>query len=130
MDWKLCFCSCSICKKQFLAPNGHYSLCSRACRAEQNKLNKREFDARSKEKDYEMDYRRIYHHMHYRLNSLKAQENVSEELRMEADNQFKAFRKEAIRRKKTIKTDEDRKAYQDWLFEEEKKFEKTCVHND
>lgn len=127
ITWNLCFCECTACGKPFLAPSRHYRLCSKACRTEQNRVNKRLFDFRARGNGYDIDYKNVSQRMRNRLNKLKKQEGISEEKCMEAEMKFDAFRKDAIRRKKTIKTDEDRKVYRDWLFEEERKFEKICV---
>ena len=57
MKWDLCFCKCSNCGKVFIATSRHHSLCSKACRVEKNRQNKRMFDARARENGYDIDYK-------------------------------------------------------------------------
>lgn len=127
MEWNLCFCECSICGKMFLAPNRHYSLCSKACHTEQNRQNKRQFDVRAKKNGYDIDYKNTSQRMRNRLNNLRKQIGASEEKYTLAENQFEVFRKDAVARKKQIRNEEDRKAFQNWLFEQEREFEKVCM---
>lgn len=127
MEWNLCFCECSICGKMFLAPNRHYSLCSKACHTEQNRQNKRQFDARAKENGYDVDYKNTSQRMRNSLNKLKKQAGISAERCAEVEKWFAVFRKNAVAQKKQIRNEEDRKAFQNWLFEQERKFEKFCM---
>ena len=55
------------------------------------------------------------------------QEGIPEEQRKNAEMNFEEFREEAKRRKKRIENAEDRRAFRDWLFDQERKFEKICV---
>lgn len=128
MEWNLCYCRCSVCGKLFLAPSKHYSLCSKACRTEQNRQNKRQFDARAKNNGYDIPYKNTCQRMRNRLNKLKAQENIPDEKKAEMEKTFEAFRKEAVSRKKKLRNGEDRKEYQNWLFEQERTFEKDCAN--
>lgn len=125
-DWGLCFSKCDICGKVFVAPSGHYSLCSEACRKEKGRQNKREFDARARANKYDVDYRNSYQLIHNWLKRLRKAEGIPVERKEQADASFKAFRTEALRRKKKITTKADHKAFVDWLFEQERVFEKLC----
>ena len=126
MEWDLCYCRCSVCRKMFLAPNKHYSLCSKACHTEQNRENKRQFDARAKKNGYDIPYKNTCQRMRNRLNKLKKQANIPDEKKTEMEQTFEAFRKEAVSRKKKLRNEEDRKEYQNWLFEQEHAFEDAC----
>lgn len=126
-EWNLCFRRCSNCGKMFVAPNRHHTLCSTACHQERNRQNKREFDERAKINRYDIDYKNTSQRMRNRLNKLRKQEGIPEEQRKNAEMNFEEFREEAKRRKKRIKNAEDRRAFRDWLFDQERKFEKICV---
>lgn len=128
MEWKLCVCQCSICSKMFLAPSRHYSLCGKACHAEQNRQNKRQFDARAKKNGYDIDYKNTSQRMRNRLNKLRKQTGTSQEKYAAAKKQFEVFRKDAVAKKKQIHDDKDRREFQNWLFEQERKFEKVCAN--
>lgn len=127
MNWKMCFCRCSNCGKVFVATSGHYSLCSSACHTEKNRQNKREFDARAKEKGYDIDYKNVCQRMRNRLNKMNGLPKYPDGKRTEARNWFDAFRTEAIRRKKKIGGEADYRPYRDWLFEMEREFERICA---
>lgn len=43
LDWHTCIRVCEICGKHFAADSAHHSLCSDACRKEQNRLNKQAY---------------------------------------------------------------------------------------
>jgi len=127
MKWDLCFCKCSNCGKVFIATSRHHSLCSKACRVEKNRQNKRMFDARARENGYDIDYKNACQRMRNRLNKLGKQTHIPEEQRKRVEWNFEAFRKEAIQRKKRIKDTEDYRAFRDWMFDEERKFEQVCA---
>ena len=63
--------------------------------------------------------------MRNRINQFRKQ-NVSQELQEQVDAAFKAFQKDAIEKKKAIKTKEDSKNFVDWLFEQEKIINDLC----
>lgn len=125
-DWELCFCKCCVCGKIFLAPSRHYSLCSEACRKEKNRQNKREFDARARANKYDVDYKNAYQRMHNRMNSLWKTDGFSKKQLEQVEAGLKAFCAAAVQKKKIIKTPEEYKAFVDWLFEQERAFEKLC----
>ncbi len=125
-DWGLCFCKCDNCGRIFLAPSKHYSLCSEDCRKEKSRQNKREFDARARENKYDLDYRNAYQRMHSRLKSLRKTEGISQMRMEQVEAGLRSFCSAAVQRKKKIKTTEDYKAFVDWLFEQERNFEKLC----
>ena len=63
--------------------------------------------------------------MRNRINQFRKQ-TVSQELQEQLDAAFKAFQKDAIEKKKAIKTKEDSKNFVDWLFEQEKIINDLC----
>lgn len=129
-DWGLCFCKCCVCGKIFLASSRHYSLCGENCRKEKSRQNKREFDARARENKYDVDYKNTYQRMRNRLNGLRKTESVSQFQMEQAENGLGSFCSAAVQRKKKIKTPEDYKAFVDWLFEQERVFEKLCENRE
>ena len=56
-DWGLYFRKCKICGKVFLAKSQRYGLCSDKCRKKQSLQNKREFDERARENNYDLLYK-------------------------------------------------------------------------
>lgn len=56
-DWGLYFRKCKICGKVFLAKSQRYELCSDKCRKKQSLQNKREFDERARENNYDLLYK-------------------------------------------------------------------------
>lgn len=126
-DWGFCICKCDNCGGTFLAPSKHHSLCSEACKKERSRQNKREFDARARENKYDVDYKNTSQRMRNRLNGLRKKESISEDKLAQIEAMFKAFCSETIQRKKQIKTHEDYKVFVDWLFEQEREFEKLWV---
>ena len=120
-----CYCKCSVCERIFLAPSGHHSLCSDACRKSKSLQNKREFDERARKNLYNAECKNTTQRMRNRMNRLMKMD-VSEELKLRVADAFKAFQKEASARKKTIKSESDSKKYINWLFEQERKFEEFC----
>ena len=65
--------------------------------------------------------------MRNRLNKLKNRTGISKGKCAEAESQFELFRKDAVAKKKQIQNDEDRREFQNWLFEQERKFEEVCM---
>lgn len=126
-DWKLCFCNCTNCKTVFVAPSKHYSLCSNACRQVQRRQNKRAFDERAQSNGYDIDYKNVTQRMRNRLSSLKKQPDVTTVELQKAQETFVSFRGSALERKKNVKTPEDRKEFQNWLFAQERAFEDICL---
>ena len=120
-----CYCKCSVCERIFLAPSGHHSLCSDACRKSKSLQNKREFDERARKNLYNAECKNTTQRMRNRMNRLMKMD-VPEEQKLRVADAFKAFQKEASARKKTIKSESDSKKYINWLFDQERKFEELC----
>ena len=79
---------------------------------------------RTKDNKSEKTYQRVRDRMKKRINKFRAQEKVSTELIDRAEMQYEIFRSQALDRKKTVKTKEDALQFVDWLFEQERSFEK------
>ena len=56
-EWGLCFRQCKVCGKYFLAKSQRYELCSDKCRKAQALQNKREFEGRARENNYDLFYK-------------------------------------------------------------------------
>ncbi|MBT9643530.1 hypothetical protein GPK72_13190, partial [Roseburia hominis] len=98
-DWGLCFRRCKVCGKYFLAKSQRYELCSDKCRKAQALQNKREFDERSRENNYDLLYK-----------------NECQNWRQAS---FSDFKKEALQRKKAVKTGTaSPKEFTDWLYQQ------------
>lgn len=122
-DWGLCFRVCEVCGKYFVAESGHYCLCSAACEKIQNRLNKRAFDERNKDNKPEQVYQQKRDRIRKLLNELESRENTSEGQVENAEKQYKVFRDEAKRKKKTLGDKETQFAFINWLYDQERKFE-------
>ena len=124
--WKMHFRICSVCGNLFVAPSKHYSLCrtGNQCSVKQNRLNKRAYDIRTKDIKSEKAYQQVRDRMKKRLNKFIEQENVSIEQIDRAESQYEIFRKQAVNRKNRVKTKDETVRFLNWLFEEERAFEK------
>lgn len=116
-EWRICFRVCDICGKYFTATSAHYSLCSDACRKEKNRINKQEFDKRAQQNMYDRDYasstRRMRDMMKRNRRTGSAEGYASAKLF------YEQFREEAKKRKKKLKTQQEKNIFRDWLFEQE-----------
>ena len=122
-DWGLCFRSCEVCRKIFLAESEHYCLCSEACEKEQNRRNKRAYDARNKGNLVEQIYQQKRDRIRKIINQLKQREGVTEDSVNSVEMQYRVFRNEAkIRKGKTI-TKDAKDEFLAWLYDQEKYFE-------
>lgn len=70
-DWGLCFRRCKVCGKYFLAKSQRYELCSDKCRKAQALQNKREFDERSRENNYDLLYKNECQNWRNKINRVK-----------------------------------------------------------
>lgn len=124
-ELKYCFCQCSVCGSWFLASSGHHSLCSTKCRKLKTKQNKREHDERERKDKCCRECKNATQRMRNRLNQLH-KHNAPEELLAAAEAAFKAFQKEAIARKKKIKSEGSDRQFIDWLFAQERLIDELC----
>lgn len=118
MEWRVCFRVCDVCGKCFVATSAHHSLCSDACRKEQNRLNKQEFDKRAQKNGYDRDYSGSTRRMRDLIK--RKSKGASPEVCVAAELFYDRFRDEAKSRKKTIKAKQDEIVFRDWLFEQER----------
>ena len=121
-DWGMCFRVCEVCGKIFVAENGHFCLCSTDCEKVQNRLNKRAFDKRNKDNRPEQFYQQTRDRIRRMLNEFEGNENTTEEQKELAEKEYQAFRDEAKRRKGSIRSEEDGRAFIGWLYTQEKAF--------
>ena len=70
-DWGLCFRRCKVCGKYFLAKSQRYELCSDKCRKAQALQNKREFDERARENNYDLLYKNECQNWRNKINKAK-----------------------------------------------------------
>lgn len=124
--WKMHFRICSVCGNLFVASSKHFSLCryGNQCSRKQNRLNKRAYDIRTKDIKSEKAYQQVRDRMKKRLNKFIYQEGVSVEQIDRAESQYEVFRKRAVDRKNMVKTKNETVQFLDWLFEQERVFEK------
>lgn len=123
-QWNICVRRCDHCGKLFLAPSRHYSLCSEPCKKAKNRKNKQEYDDRARKNGYDQEYKNTSQRMRNRLNKMKKQSAASKENQEQAKAMFKAFRVEALTKKKKIRSDADYRQFQNWMFEKERELEK------
>ena len=102
-DWGLCFRQCKVCGKYFLAKNQRYELCSDKCRKAQALQNKREFDERARENNYDLLYKNECQNWRNKINKSKKTADFPIERLEEMKTAFDLFKKEALRRKKAVK---------------------------
>lgn len=121
LDWHACIRVCEICGKHFVADSAHHSLCSDACRKEQNRRNKQEFDKRAKQNTYDLDYSGSTRRMRDLIK--RKRKTTPSEVCATAESFYEQFRREAKKRKKNIRTLQEKIAFRDWLFEQERQLE-------
>jgi hypothetical protein len=114
------FQQCKICGKHFVARSRHYELCGDECRRVQAAENKREFDERTKGDRLEQLHENAYNYWYNRLRKLKKGTAADPEKAAAVGAAFKAYRKEAVRRKTAVKNGELSFAdYSTWLVEQQ-----------
>lgn len=116
-DWGLHFRKCKICGRLFLAESLRYELCSSKCRKTQALQNKREFDERARDNNYDLVYKNECQHWRNIINKAKKNPALPADRLTEMQTAFEAFRKEALQRKRAIKTEKaSPKDFTDWLY--------------
>ena len=116
-DWRLYFRQCKVCSRFFLAKSQRYELCSEKCRKAQSLQNKRDFDERARENNYDLLYKNECQNWRNKINKAKKIDGFPEERLEEMKNTFEAFKKEALQRKRLIRTGKsDAKEFTDWLY--------------
>lgn len=97
------FQRCKVCGRDFVARSRHYELCSDGCRKKQAAEAKREFDERAKGNRLEQLYDAAYYYWYNRLRKLRREKAANPEKAAAVGEAFKAFRKEAVKRKGEVK---------------------------
>ena len=118
-DWGLHFRKCKICGRLFLAESLRYELCSDKCRKAQALQNKREFDERARDNNYDLVYKNECQHWRNIINKAKKNPGLPTDRLEKMQAAFEAFKKEALQRKKAIKTEKaSPKNFTDWLYQQ------------
>ena len=118
-DWGLCFRRCKVCGKYFLAKSQRYELCSDNCRKAQALQNKREFDERARENNYDLLYKNECQNWRNKINKAKRTAGFPADQLEEMLTAFEAFKKEALKRKKAVKEKTaSPKEFTDWLYQQ------------
>ena len=118
-DWGLCFRRCKVCGKYFLAKSQRYELCSDKCRKAQALQNKREFDERSRENNYDLLYKNECQNWRNKINRVKNTAGFPADRLEKIQASFSDFKKEALQRKKAVKTGTaSPKEFADWLYQQ------------
>lgn len=116
---------CKACGKLFLSTNKHYDLCSESCKKEKKRQSKQAYDARARENISDRRYNNTSQRMRNQIKR-SIEKGLSEGKAEQINAAFRAFRREAIQRKKKIVTQEDTNMFADWLFAQERKFTQLC----
>ncbi|WP_243121778.1 DUF6076 domain-containing protein [Blautia luti] len=118
-DWGLCFRRCKVCGKYFLAKSQRYELCSDKCRKAQALQNKREFDERARENNYDLLYKNECQNWRNKINRVKNTAGFPADRLEKKQAAFADFKKEALQRKKAVKTGTaSPKEFTDWLYQQ------------
>lgn len=105
-DWGLCFRKCKVCGRIFLAKSQRYELCGEKCRKKQALQNKREFDERARENNYDLLYKNECQNWRNKINKAKKTIGFPADRLEEMLTAFEAFKKEALQRKKAVKKEQ------------------------
>lgn len=118
-DWGLCFRKCKICGRIFLAKSQRYELCSDKCRKAQALQNKREFDERARENNYDLLYKNECQNWRNKINKAKKTTGFPVDRLEKMLAAFEVFKKEALQRKRAVKTGTaSPKEFTDWLYQQ------------
>lgn len=118
-DWGLYFRQCKVCGKYFLAKSQRYELCSDKCRKKQALQNKREFDERARENDYDHQYKNECQGWRNVINKAKKTPDFPAGQLEEMQDAFESFKKEALRRKTLVKTRKSSpEEFRDWIVKQ------------
>ncbi len=118
-DWGLYFRQCKVCSRFFLAKSQRYELYSEKCRKAQSLQNKREFDERARKNNYDLLYKNECQNWRNKINKAKKTDEFPAEKLEKMKEAFEAFKKEALQRKKIIRTGESSaKEFTDWLYQQ------------
>ncbi len=126
LDAGLLMRRCSQCGRIFFGPDARSILCSDRCRKASRKAAKRQFDGRTKGKDYEQAYDREYMFWYNRITKLKKAGAPPEQIGR-AQAAIKEFRKEALIRKQQVKEKKlSASQFISWMIGQEAVIEGIC----
>ena len=115
----LYFRKCKICGKVFLTKSQRYELCSDKCRKKQSLQNKREFDERARENNYDLLYKNECQNWRNKINKAKKTPGFPADRLEEMLAAFESFKKEALLRKQAVKKKAaSPKEFSDWLLQQ------------
>ena len=118
-DWSLCFRRCKVCGRVFLAKSQRYELCSDKCRKAQALQNKRDFDERARENNYDLLYKNECQNWRNKINKAAKLDGFPPEQLAAMRTAFEAFKKEALERKRVVKQNAaSPKEFSDWLYQQ------------
>lgn len=111
----------------FLAKSQRYELCSDQCRKAQALQNKRDFDERARENNYDLLYKNECQNWRNKINKQKKKADFPEERMEEINTAFDKFKKEALQRKNLVKKGKaSPKEFTDWLYAQSTIIFKLC----
>lgn len=115
----LFFRKCKVCGRIFLAKSQRYELCGEKCQKKQALQNKREFDERSRENNYDLLYKNARQNWRNKINKAKRTVGFPADRLEEMLTAFGAFKKEALQKKKAVKErTASPKEFTDWLYQQ------------
>ena len=118
-EWGLYFRKCKVCGKIFLAPSQRYELCGDKCRKAQALQNKRDFDERARENNYDLLNKNECQSWRNKIKKAEKLPGFPPKRLKMMRAAFDAFKKEALIRKKAVKAKTaSPKEFSDWLFQQ------------
>lgn len=118
-DWGLKFCKCKVCGKIFLAESLRYEICSEKCRKAQALQNKREFDARARENNYDLLYKNECQSWRNKIKRAERTEGFPADRLLKMLEVFETFKKVALQKKKLIREHKMLpQEFMDWLYQQ------------
>ena len=107
-------------RRKLNVPSGQrYELCSDKCRKVQALQNKREFDERARENNYDLLYKNECQNWRNKINRAKKTARFPAARLEEMRTAFEAFKKEALQRKRAVKEKTaSPKEFTDWLYQQ------------
>ena len=116
-DWGLCFRRCKVCGRVFLAKSQRYELCGDKCRKAQALQNKRDFDERARENNYDLLYKNECQNWRNKINKAAKLDGFPPEQLDAMRAAFEVFKEEALDRKRAVKQKAaSPKEFSDWLY--------------
>ena len=106
------FQRCKVCGRDFVARSRHYELCSDGCRKKKGNRLEQLYDA-------------AYYYWYNRLRKLRREKAANPEKAAAVGEAFKAFRKEAVKRKGEVKCGKMKlNDFSSWLIEQQNEFDR------